>query len=205
MKIRLKILIGVLAVSAVFVGGYSTYRYVQNIPTRINSLDGLKLGMTKDDVLYLKGLPRLYWDNKESYSSITKKDRTDLVSETVYAGAFYGEEKSSSKIWGYEGELFLLDIFFDTDRDIITSIKCTSKDNVSKLFHPCELYHVGIDSYEDEIFNIFGIPDEEIVKDGFKRVSYRKFNLQFLLKMRRIESIKIVADMNLDDSNLMKF
>lgn len=192
-----KFLLLFLLVVFVTVGMYFLYIWISSIPNKQDSYQGIKLGMTMNDVRYIKGQPDGLIKEKHFYVGrlvdtlvdITELDSTDSILN-------YPE-------WNYKN----ISINFDKPNGKVVAISC------GNFFSPlafmadeklgCEpLSGVIVGTFEDSLKHRFGKPDIDEITEETKIVEFKKFNARFYLQKQKVFGLELKIPEWVEDSNL---
>ncbi len=165
--------------------GLATWGYVrfENRLTKQLEYYDLKLGMTKNDVTYVKGIPDYVQPDAD-------KDGWQLVIQTKEIEK--GKSIKDFDTWSYhvsEGER--LDIDFDKSGRGIITIGCFAHRNGS-----CRpILGISTGRTEEEVIERFGQPDKEKVDGVTKNMVYTNLNLSMYLERKKVYMFKVGSNL----------
>lgn len=181
--IGLPITIGLLAG-----GGITSYKWFKETfpPTvkKQNGINKIMLGMTKDEVLYIKGKPSAVWSN---FTPL--KGNTFTFDQALEDGA----SEMDSNTWDYVDEYGdRLTIEFNNETSKVDNINCTKGE--SNYGNSCEIQDLKIGLSEDDLLRRLGKPEKSVIEDSVKKMYYPDLNLKFYLEKKEVYLTAISED-----------
>ncbi|MCA6109590.1 hypothetical protein [Bradyrhizobium cenepequi] len=136
---------------------------------------GLRLGMSRDEVKYVKGFPaNVVTDDKEG----PWQDFGVLKSSELPKG----KTVNDYPLWSYEGYEHYLHVAFGNGKTVL-SIACFSKD---RLYRCPAIGGVQDGSSEAELVRKLGAPSKSQIKDTTKSVEYDDIGVEFKLEKETV-------------------
>jgi hypothetical protein len=168
-----RLFFGVLIIVCL-IGVVSGGGYVWNqLPTKISKQTeyaGLRLGMTMNDVIFVKGIPNNTYNEGKSEGEMEVFSWDKKIED-------YNE-------WSYEGDKRRTDIVFDKEKNILIAIRCFSADKPARC--PAISGITDGDS-EKKLYRKFGPPDTSSqIYEGAKTVQYKKIGVVFYLTKQTV-------------------
>lgn len=181
-----------LALVALAAGGGAAfwgYSYYQDRPTKQLGYLDLKLGMTMDEVQYVKGQPGAVlveeppdskW--KGHLAVYTLDDLKDHEKKEVI-DYFYWQ-------YDFESPRYRVDVIFSPTTKTVTEIGCYAE-LWDAFYNTCGVLGLAAGSDEEQIYGRLGKPAREKLEGFVKTVEYPDFNLKFKLKKNKAYYITV--------------
>ena len=152
----------------------------QVVPTKVGrqtEYAGLRLGMTQDEVMYVKGNPPyVLADEPDSqWKGFMRVIDTKNLEE--------GKRAIDYSDWGFRETLRHIDVTFNPARTAVTIIQCTSDDKGNRC--PA-LGGVRDGDSEKEVLRKLGNPTSSKIDGVTKQMSYRDLNIEIWLTKERV-------------------
>ncbi len=162
-------------------GGVIGYRYYESRPIIQVEYDGISLGMTMDEVVYVKSIP-------DAVKITPPNDGKTHFTPDIKIGDIEGGKRFTDYLrWTYgtmtaEGfsKSFLL-VDFDSDKKVST-IRCVSGCNILKITN---------DMSEESVVDRLGNPERESIWTGTKTLDYPRLNLSISLREKKVSYIEV--------------
>ena len=139
----------------------------------------LALGMTKAEVIYIKGTP-----TNVSNIAIGDGDKKVVKTESIEGGL----RIEDFNYWKYNGDKEQhIDVVFDKDGREVIGIGCYSR---SRRSCP-SILSISTGSSEEDVLRRLGEPDTEDITNGVKTMSYKDSNVLVNLKQEKVYFIGI--------------
>lgn len=148
----------------------------QIFPTKLmrqTEYAGVRLGMSRDEVRYVKGLP------------------TNVVTDDVNVGSFgtfklselpQGKTINDFPLWSYYDSNHYIGVAFGKGKTVL-SIACYSKE---RIYRCPEIGGVQDGTSEAELLRKFGAPSRSQIKGATKSLEYNDIGVEFGLEMEKI-------------------
>jgi len=152
-----------LAAIAVLTGTVFSGLYFWNLPVgRQTEYAGLRLGVSPDEVLYVKGYPAvvLVTDAPASEDNPSVVRTSDLE---------IGKRVQDYQYWGYEDDDRNITVVFNPEKTAVFAIRCYSRDRLGRC---PSIAGVFDGDSEQEVIRKLGLPDSSPIRDGNKFLRY---------------------------------
>ncbi len=174
------------AIAAVGVGSIYTYDRYQNRLTRATGYYDLTLGMSKDEVYYVKGQPT------EVHERPAKGDAFEGSWLVIYVNAIpKGKTPKDYISWAYSLDTTSgdrLDIeFFDRDR--VSRIACYTTTGFCR-----SILGIASGDTEESVKDRLGKPDREELSGVTKRLRYSSLNLSLYLVKKKVYMLVVEGE-----------
>jgi outer membrane protein assembly factor BamE (lipoprotein component of BamABCDE complex) len=157
---------------------------VENRETKQSKYHDLALGMTKAQVVYIKGPPTSVaaGDLKDALETLVKVENIDA-----------GLEIEDFNYWNYRGDKEQsLDVEFDKAGNGVVGIGC-----YSPLKRSCpSIRGISTGNVEEDVLRRLGEPDTEEITNGIKTISYKDLNIVIKLKQKNVYFVGIRSNSN---------
>ena len=163
--------------TALGVGAY----YWQELPQKIErqtAYAGLRLGMTQDEVMYVKGYPPFVLGEE-----LTDPQWKGFMTVVDTKNLEKGKRAIDYRDWSYEEYEHNINVAFNPARTAVTVIQCYSKD---KVYRCPELGGVRDGDSEKEVLRKLGNPTSSKIDGVTKEMSYRDFNIEIWLTKEEV-------------------
>jgi hypothetical protein len=178
-RIVLRGLIGIVILVAV--GGaliVAAQYWDQFFPTKLarqTEYAGMRLGMTRDEVRYIKGLPpNIVTDDKEGpWQSFGILKSSELPK---------GKTVNDYPLWSYEGNNHYLHVAFGNGKTV-SSIACFS---IDRIYRCPSIGGVADGTSEAELLRKLGAPSTSQISDQTKSVTYEDIGVEFKLEQEKV-------------------
>jgi hypothetical protein len=179
-RIIFRTLIGVVALA--LIGGtliVAAQYWDQLVPTKLarqTEYAGVRLGMSRDEVKYVKGLPpKVVTDDKDGpWQAYGVLKSSELPQ---------GKAVNDYPLWSYEGYEHYLHVAFGKGGKTVRSIACFSKD---KIYRCPEIGGVKDGTSEAELLRKLGAPSRSQIKDTTKSIGYDDIGVEFTLEKETV-------------------
>lgn len=157
----------------------------ENLPKKQSEYHELALGMTKAQVVYIKGTP-----TNVSLGDIKDGGKTLIKTENIEQDL----KIEDFNYWNYSGNKGQhIDIDFDKDGSGVIGIGCYS---LSSRSCP-SILGISTGNAERDVLRNLGKPDTEEITNGVKTMSYKDLNVIVTLKQKKVYFIGIRSNNNL--------
>src|SRR5262245_15306962 len=164
------------------VGAY----YWQQLPQKIErqtAYAGLRLGMTPDEVMYVKGYPPFVLAEE-----LTDPQWKGFMKVVDTKNLEKGKRAIDYRDWSYQGYEHNIDVTFNPARTAVEGIQCYSNDKI----HRCpELGGVRDGDSEKEVLRKLGNPTTSKIDGVTKQMSYRDLNIQVWLTKEEVYMLAV--------------
>jgi hypothetical protein len=157
--------------------GVGAYFWGLQLPQEVEpqtAYAGLRLGMTQEEVMYVKGDPPIVFDE----GSMTKVDTKKLEKEQKQVTDF--------RDWSYSEYEREIVVTFNANRTAVTAIQCYS----SKTYRCPDLSGVRDGDSENDVVRKLGKPTSSKIEGTMKEMRYRSLNI--VIKLAK-EQVYLVA------------
>ncbi len=144
-------------------------------------LEGLSLGMTMEEVIYVKSIPSAVKESPANNGTISYTPDilvSDIEAEKGFRDYFrwsYGQYSAK----GFSAKYLLVE--FSEDK-LVTEIKCLSG---------CKLLGVTIGMSEESVINKLGAPEQEEIRSGIKTIYYPRMQFSVSLSEKKVISLAL--------------
>lgn len=162
-------------------GGIASYEWIkESFPPTVkkqNGINQIMLGMTKDELLYVKGQPNT------------------VLTELEENGEFFnpipdGKTAMDYSTWSYHYEYGdSLIIGFNQETSKVDNIMCSKGE--SNYGDSCEIQGLKIGLSEDDLLRRLGEPQKSVIESSTKTMFYPDLNLQINLEKKDVYLISI--------------
>jgi len=147
----------------------------------------LKLDMSRDEVIYVRGFPHHVVDlqNEESLEPgpWSKYNRVYSANEIPQGKSIYDYSQ-----WDFQYGRYRIDVFFDPKKKTVKSIRCYS--NTKDRDCPT-LSGISDGDSEDQVSTKFGAPSSSEIKVPTKTIEYNKLGYRFYLTQLKVYMIEL--------------
>lgn len=167
----------IASVSAVMI--FAAQYWNQIFPTKLNrqaEYAGVRLGMSRDEVRYVKGVPTL---------AVIQDKEGPSPSYNVFKPSELPKGKTINDypLWEYEGHEHFILVIFGDGNNTVRSVACFSSDKSSRC---PEIGGVSDGTTEAELLHKFGMPSSSQIKDARKSVRYEDIGVEFTLEKQKV-------------------
>jgi len=170
------VLLGVLTSAGVYL-----WRQLPVSLSKQTEYAGLRLGMTQDEVRYVKGYPPIVYGEPDNAAEgwLPVIDTKNLEP---------GKKLEDYREWVYEDRSQRISVSFDKDQKKIVAIECYSAD---KLGRCPGVAGIADGSTEQEMIRTLGPPERSRIDGVTKHVHYTKYGAYFLLTKEQVYMLGI--------------
>jgi len=151
--------------------GVGAYFWGLQLPQEVqpqNAYAGLRLGMTQEEVMHVKGYPPIVFDG-----SMTKVDTKRLEKE---------KQVTDFRDWSYSEYEREIVVTFNPNRAAVTAIQCYS----SKTYRCPDLSGVRDGDSENDVVRKLGNPTSSKIEGTTKEMRYRSLNIVIRLAKEQV-------------------
>jgi len=203
--------VGIVAVAFILIGGaWLGYRYYENRPTTQTQYYDLALGMSMDDVLYVKGLPQNVYEDDPRFGGLASRviaiDALDKQEKKKTVEDYYGwsfvppweqprrlsDIKADEPPWERRTRaehgrrnFQRLDVSFSPKTKKLTKILCYTNSD-QEIYGACGVLGITTGMSEDDVINRLGKPEREKIEGVSKTIDYPNLNVTMYLTQRKV-------------------
>lgn len=162
---------------------YFSFRYIDNLPSKVIEYQGISLGNSKDEVYYALGVPDevLFppeWDSKlnGSWQKFATKDEIKRKPS---------QEKGFDS-WQYNKKGYRVDIHFDSLTGKVKAIGCYVSPNNWTDIRACKVNGIGALDSEDRVIDILGKPYSSSIAGLTKELLYPNLNMKINFEQKSV-------------------
>jgi hypothetical protein len=161
--------------------GVGIYQWQQlpQKPERQTSYAGLRLGMTQDEVTYVKGYPPFILIEDEDKGFVQSVDATKLEK---------GKHVNDYQLWSYGANEHYINVIFNPTRTAVVNITCVS---LKTRFDCPYLAGVQDGDSEQDVLRKLGTPTSSKIEGSTKEMTYRDLNVRVRLTKERVYMLAV--------------
>lgn len=178
------VVLGLVALTAVSIGGYYVWENIPTPVTRQTEYAGVRLGMSPDEVMYVKGYPPTVLTSKPG------DEWKDFFLVVETSKLEKGKKVTDYRNWGFKTYESELTVAFDEARTKVAVIRCFSNDKRSRC--PA-IAGVQDGDSEQTVIRKLGPKHEQRIEGVTKSIVWPDLGIRLHLTTEEVFMLDVVA------------